>query len=333
MEQLRKTLGNMTPQSGMRMVVCGHTRPDGDCVGSVLGMTRALRCQGFDATALLADNNGGKGAPEPYRWMSGWSEYVHPCELEQQAPPNLFVALDTPELVRLSDARALCEAADLRILIDHHPASEGECFAELIYRDTEAAATGQIVWNLLGQLGWPRDAEIASCCYAALLSDTGGFQFANTTREAFAAAGEMLAAGAEPSTIACHLYGEKPLAALQLEARVLSRACLLNDGLVIHSYLSDADLQELGVGPDWTENLIDLIRPVAGSEVAVLITHGAKGPRVSLRSRGDTDVSAVAVAFGGGGHRLAAGISWPDKCATREEILEQLLPLLPGASE
>jgi phosphoesterase RecJ-like protein len=142
----------------------------------------------------------------------------------------------------------------------------------------------------------------------------------------------MVAAGAQPARIARHLFGQKPLGALQLEARILSRLRLLNDGLVVHSYLSDADLSELGISSDWTENLIDLIRSAQGSDIAVLITHSAKGPRVSLRSATSFDVSQVAKRFGGGGHKAAAGISWPEKSATREQILDELLPLLPSLS-
>ena len=326
---------------GGQVLVCAHTRPDGDAIGSVLAMVAALRVRGVDAVPLLADN---ALPPAPYNWMEGIADFVRPDEYEglgagsaadsAVAPAaDVFIALDTPDVARLGAARELMEATansgGRTIFIDHHPPVD-ESYAQVCYSDPQAAATGQIVWQVLGDLGWVRDAQVATACYVSVMSDTGSFQFSNTTKQTFFVASEMVEAGADPARIAALLFNQKPLAALRLEGRILSRTRLLNDGAVAHSYLSDADLQELGVASDWTENLIDLIRSMQDTTVALFITHTSKGPRVSLRGAGGFDVASVARRFGGGGHKVAAGIAWPDKSASREEILAALLPLLPG---
>jgi len=340
-EELKATLEALP--AGSSVLVCGHTRPDGDSIGSVLALVRALELRGIKATALLADN---ATPPAPYLWMAGCENFKRPDELLAQldsagssdsatsdsVTADLFIALDTPDVTRLNKAAELLRASKSSLIVDHHPPLK-ESYADLRYTQESASATGELIWTLLGEMNWQRDADIATACYVAVISDTGSFQFSNTTKEAFAAVSEMIATGANPAKIAQHLYSQKPLAALHLEGRILSRAKLLSGGSVIHSYLSDADLQELGVPTDYTENLIDLIRCVNDVDVTLFITESSKGPRLSLRSDGQFDVSAVARQFGGGGHRAAAGISWSDKTASLEQILDELLPLFPQREE
>ncbi|MDR1776119.1 MAG: DHH family phosphoesterase [Actinomycetes bacterium] len=324
-------LSELSPDA--RVLICAHTRPDGDAVGSVLALTSALRARGLhNVRPLLADN---ADAPCVYSWLAGFDDYCRPDGIDPEiAPIDLFIALDTPDLARLNAAGPLLQAAATSILIDHHPqADSAASYAALTCSDTSAAATGQLLWQIMRDAGWTRGVDVATACYTALMTDTGSFRFSNTDVVALRDAADMVAAGADPADIANRAYGEKPLAALQLEARIMRRAVLLNGGAVVHSYLADADLQELQVPAAWAENLIDLIRTVAPAQVAVLITHAASGPRVSLRSNGSFDVAAVARTFGGGGHRAAAGIAWQDKCATREQILSELLPVLPSLTD
>ncbi|MCL2680221.1 MAG: DHH family phosphoesterase [Coriobacteriia bacterium] len=324
-QHLRDTLQGIA--AGSRVFVCGHTRPDGDAIGSVLALQRALLARGVDATPVLADNG---SVPEPYLWMAGSDAYQRPDQLTGQRA-DYFITLDTPDFGRLAEAGPLLLAAQYSLIIDHHPPLQ-ENYADLRYVQEDAASCGQLVWNLLHEMQWSCDPDIATACYVATISDTGSFQFSNTTQQTFRAVGEMIASGARPADIAAKLYNQKPLAALQLEGRILSRAKLLNGGAVIHSYLSDADLQELGVANDWTEDLVDLIRCVRDTEVALFITQSSKGPRLSLRSGSGFDVSEVARQFGGGGHKAAAGITWSDKSASLEQILDAVLPQLPCRS-
>jgi len=330
-EQLTTALAAIP--AGAVVFICGHTRADGDSIGSVLALTHAFELRSIKAIPLLADN---ATPPAPYLWMPGCEKFTRPDELlfessSDTSVADVFIALDTPDFGRLNQAGELLNRAKQSIIIDHHPPLV-ENYADLRYTQVEASATGELIWTLLGDMGWQRDEDVATACYVATVSDTGSFQFSNTTKETFAHTSEMIEAGALPARIAQQLYGQKPLAALHLEGRILSRAKLLNGGAVIHSYLSDADLQELNVPVDYTENLIDLIRCTRNTDVALFITQSSKGPRLSLRSDGRFDVSSVAQRFGGGGHKPAAGITWADKTASLEQILDELLPYLPQRS-
>lgn len=324
-----RTLLEKLPASAS-IAVCAHTRPDGDAIGSVTAFCTALMVAGFCPTALLADNT---AVPQAYHWMPQAASFVTSRQLEQAGLASefdLFVALDTPELARLGEAGPFCQAAKTRVLIDHHP--QRNPYTELAIVATDAAAVGQLIWELLPELGLARSPEIATACYVALLSDSGSFSFSNTDACALSDAAAMVAAGADPSLVAYELFGKKPLAALKLEELILSRIQLENEGAVVCSWYSSADLERLKVSSDWTENLIDLIRVVEGTQIAVLLVEGSKGGRVSLRSGGAFDVSAVATRFGGGGHHAAAGITWPDVTASCEDMLAALLPLLPKGS-
>ncbi|MCL2332141.1 MAG: DHH family phosphoesterase [Actinomycetia bacterium] len=320
---LRALLEGLEPEA--RIALCAHTRPDGDAIGSVAALASALRAAGHSVAPLLADNS---PVPQAYRWMPQAAEFVSVHKLEKALEFDLFIALDTPELARLGQAGRFCCQARRRVLIDHHPAYNP--YTELAVVATDAAATGQLIWELLPELGLVRFAEVAAACYVALVSDTGRFSFSNTDACALSDASAMVAAGADPAAIARALFGRKPLAALKLDELILSRLRIENGGAVVASQYCGEDMRRLGVSSDWSENLIDLIRVVEGTQVAVLVVEGAQGGRASLRSSGDFDVSVVARRFGGGGHQAAAGITWPDKAAGAADILAALLPLLPG---
>ncbi|MCL2654597.1 MAG: DHH family phosphoesterase [Coriobacteriia bacterium] len=319
---LRGLLEGLPPEA--RIALCAHTRPDGDAIGSVAVLYSALTAAGYQATALLADN---VGVPQAYRFLPQTTSFVIPSHLDASTVFDLFIALDTPDFARLGEAGAFCKAAKTRVLIDHHP--QRNPYTELTIVATDAAATGQLIWGLLPELGLERSAAAARAAYVALVSDTGRFAFSNTDDQVLADAAAMVGAGADPAAIADRLFGTKPLAALKLDELILSRITLENEGAVVASWYRSEDLERLKVSSDWTENLVDLIRVVAGTQAAVLLVEGSRGGRVSLRSGGAFDVSAVAAHFGGGGHFAAAGITWPDKTASCADMLAALLPLLP----
>ncbi len=328
--KLRNILSALTPEA--HIALCGHVRPDGDALGSVLGLAAALRTRGLHSTLLLPHEC---EVPESYAWIPGASSFKAPSAYKDMVPFDLFIALDTPEITRLGEAGQLFREAKQGFLIDHHPDHNPYTAHRIV--DVKAAATGQLVWQLCPALGLKRTAEVATACYVALSSDTGSFAFSNTTALTLELASEMAAAGAIPSEIMRKTFASKPLAALKLDERILERIRLDAQGMVVSSWYTADDLHALELSQGWTENLIDLIRVVQGAHVAILIVQGESGSRVSLRSTGEVDVSAVAEHFGGGGHKAAAGISWPDKESSYEEILSTLLVefarILPFSSE
>lgn len=304
------------------VVVCGHVRPDGDAIGSVLGMTLALRAAGIPAVPTLAD---AKPAPSTYSFMPGHSLYVQVDDLEA---PEVFVALDTPVPERLGIARPLMEAAGTTVLFDHHP--DAVSYADHCVCDFRAAATAELVWNFLETLDVKPTREIAFPLYVALMTDTGRFSYDNTSAEAFKTAAKMLEAGVDPAEASRLVYQERSRASLDLEARALARLMVENGGRVAWTYLTDEDFAETGALPEEGEHLPDAVRVLGGIDVALLLRQRGTEVRGNLRAKTGADVSAVARALGGGGHHAAAGFTIED--ADVQSVIRRILSMLPGGS-
>ncbi len=301
------------------VVVCAHVHPDGDAVGSVLAATLALRHAGIAAIPTLAD---AAPAPATYSFLPGFALFTPVSELE---PPDAFLALDAPTLERLGLAAEMAASAETLVVMDHHP--EAEEFGTVNILDQTIASTGQMVWRLVRSLEIEPTPEIALCCYVALQTDTGRFQYSNTTPLAFQDAAEMLEAGADPTEASRLVYESRTKASIALEGCALSRITLANGGRVAYSWVDDGDFASTGAKPGDAERLIDAVRTLGGIDVAVLFRLRDKEIRVNLRAKGAYDVGAVAREFGGGGHKAAAGFTGP---APLEDLLPRLLSLLPG---
>lgn len=302
------------------VVVCGHLRPDGDAIGSVLGLTLALRSIGVPAVPTLADD---RDAPETYRWLPGWGLYTAAADLEA---PAVFVALDTPVPDRLGVARELAESAGKLVVIDHHP--DAREYGDIHVLMPKAAASGQIVWKLIDALDVRPSSDVALCCYTALLTDTGRFSYQNTTAESLRDAADMIEAGVDPSEVARLTYQTRSQASLALESRAMSRLVCANDNLVAYTWVTDADFADTGAKPEEVEHLPEAIRVVEGIEVAVLLRQWGDEVRGNLRAKTTFDVGAVARQLGGGGHAPAAGFTVEN--ATVDDVIARLLPMLPG---
>lgn len=304
------------------VVVCAHVRPDGDAIGSVLGMTLALRAAGIPAVPTLADS---KPAPSTYSFMPGHSLFVHAEDLE---PPDVFVALDTPVPERLGVAQSLMEAAATTILFDHHP--DAIAYAEHCVCDSRAAATAELVWNFLETLDVKPTREIAFPLYVALMTDTGRFSYDNTSAAAFEIAAQMIEAGVDAAEASRLVYQERSRASLDLEARALARLELVNEGRVAWTYLTDDDFVETGALPEEGEHLPDAVRVLGGIDVALLLRQRGTEVRGNLRAKTGADVSIVARALGGGGHHAAAGFTIADSDV--HTVIPRILSMLPGGS-
>lgn len=304
------------------VVVCAHVRPDGDAMGSVLALTLALRENGVPAVPTLAH---GSRVPSTYSFLPGYSLFVPVHDLE---PPQVFVALDSPNADRIGDAAKLAKAAETVVVIDHHP--DTVAFGDVLVHEPTAAATGQIVWNLVKEFENPPSADVAQCCYVGLLTDTGRFCYDNTTSDAFRAAAEMVDAGASPSETAVYVYQSRSAASLAIENRAMSRLTVANGGRVAYAWVNDADFEEIGALPEEAESLPDAVRVVEGVDVAILLRQAGGEVRGNLRSKTGFDVSAVAQHFGGGGHRAASGFTFS---GTIDQLVPRLLALMPGGED
>jgi bifunctional oligoribonuclease and PAP phosphatase NrnA len=301
------------------VVVCGHVRPDGDAIGSTLGLTLALREAGISAVPTLANR---ETPPTTYDFLPGFGLFV---AAEQLEAPQVFVAVDSPNPERLGLAEPLMRGAETVIVVDHHP--DAQEFGQISVVDAKAAATGQLIWGLAKALVAVPSADVALCCYVGLMTDTGRFSYDNTCADAFRAAAEMVEAGVNPSETSRLVYQSRSRASLAIEARAMCRLTVANDGHVAYAWVDDDDFAELGVLPEEAESLPDAVRVLRGIEVAFLMRQAGGEVRVNLRAKTGFDVGSVARLFGGGGHRAASGLTFQ---GTMAELLPKLLPLLPG---
>lgn len=298
-------------------VLCGHVNPDGDCLGSQLALMHALRSLGKKAQCVLVEPN---SIDQGLGFLPGVFDMV-PAE-DFDGPCRAFVACDVPIPSRMGKAAAIQQRAQVRFTVDHHAADAS--MSDFNYVDEDAPACGLIVWELIKALGVKPDSSMATCCYTALMTDTGRFQYQNATPGAFRAANEMVEAGAEPAAISSEVYQNRSFASLMLEKAMLENIVMAEDGLWAFSHVRQDDFERLGAVKADAEPLVDVLRSLAGVRVACMVREQASGVRGSLRAKGDeVDVSVLARHIGGGGHRAAAGFTF-------EGPVEELLASLPG---
>lgn len=302
------------------VLIGAHVDPDGDAVGSALGMMFVLESAGIASIPVLATDD---PLPSTYAFLPGADRFVPAADA---AVPDVFVALDSPDPRRLVRAEPLARAARTLIMIDHHPDARSDGATAIL--DPQAAATGCLVWELARHLGVEPDDRAATCLYTALLTDTGRFSYSNTSAKAFRIAAEMVAAGAVPHDIYRAVYENRSAGAQALLSRALGRITFANDGHVAYSWVYDADFTETGARPAEGENLIDHVRALGGVEAVFMVKVNSDGKsRVSLRAKDSADVGSVARELGGGGHRAAAGVTVPGGL---DDAVAAVLPLLPG---
>lgn len=309
--------------------VCGHARPDGDTVGSVLGLVTALKLSGFSQVQpLLSDE---KGMPENYSYLTNYEDFLSPSQaLKKHKGFDVLVIVDTPTLSRMGVGVEYLSRSETIVRVDHHLV--GDLNSHYCWEDTSYAATSQMIWDLVRAVGLEHNELVAEACLSGVFTDTGGFRFQNTNAAVYRAAAEMAEAGANSAKLANYIYFSKSEKALALEARVLSRLEVHNEGRVALSWLSYKDYAEIGATREDAEDLTDLVRAIKGPDIAVLINRSTQGIRASLRSKEGFNVAEVAARFNGGGHKAAAGISVNDPKMSIEDFKETILKALPGSS-
>jgi phosphoesterase RecJ-like protein len=302
-----------------RFLVVTHENPDGDALGSLLATTIALRQLGKDVAMYLA----GAGAlPREYAFMplDGLLREL-PADMEERT----LVAVDCAKADRMGPDTSPIDRAQRVVNIDHH--HDNSRFGDVNLIVADASSTGEVLRDVFAAVGVELTPEIAEPLYIALVTDTGRFQYTNTTPKSLRLAAELVEAGADIHAVFQQVYESVEFAKLKLLARALERARVLEGGLIVVSYLVRTDFAEVGAAEPYSEGIIDYLRAVEGAELAALIREPPRDDaerRVSLRASIDElDVSAIARAFGGGGHRQAAGFSSEASIDEITELIRQ----------
>ena len=297
-----------------RFLLVTHENPDGDALGSILALKLALDQLGKDSVMYLY---GDAPLPSEYSFMP--LDDLH-RRLPGDWPERVLIAVDCANETRIGPDPEPLEGAPLVLDIDHH--HDNTRFGNVNLIVPNASSTGEVLRDVFAELGVELTPEIAEALYIALVTDTGRFQYSNTTPKALRLAAELVEAGADVHAIFRRVYETVQFAKLKLLARALERAQIYDGGRLVVSYLLRTDFTDIGAAEAYSEGIIDSLRAVEGADMAALIREPRDGParRVSLRASNDElDVSAIARKSGGGGHRQAAGFSSDDSI---EEITE-----------
>lgn len=296
--------------------LCCHVSPDGDALGSMLALHHTLAAAGRNSVASFA---GPQVVGDHYREIPGQDAMTPPGRFP--AEPEVMVTLDCGSIDRLGDLAESAKRAHELIVVDHHVSNTR--FGTINLVDPEAAASAVVVDRLISELGLPLTRDAAICLYAALVCDTGRFQYETTTPETFDFARRLLDFDVPVTRLSRTLFDEHRLTYLRLVAEVLGRAELVPEKRFIWAAIYQDDLRRHQVTLEETEGLIDYVRQAREAEVACVLKETADGTlRVSLRSLGNVDVSAVASRNGGGGHRFAAGFTADDPVSV---VVERIL--------
>ena len=286
--------------AGKRFLITGHRNPDGDALGSALGLALALEARGKEARVVMRD-----AWSFAYSKMPGIARVAVADSLPADWPSgwDALFTMECPEADRAGWPNLL---AGTVVNVDHHPGNTRYGTLNLV--DLPAAAVGEMVADLLDLLGWPLTKDIATNLWVSLVSDTGSFRYSNTTPKALALGARLVAAGAEPGPVNEFLFEAAPLSSLKLEALVLGTLELHAGGTVATVELPRRFFLESGAKESDTEGLVNRARGIEGVRAAALLREGDGGEiRCSLRSKGVVDIRSVAARHAGGGHRNASG--------------------------
>jgi bifunctional oligoribonuclease and PAP phosphatase NrnA len=293
-------------------VLTSHMRPDCDAIGSELGLAYALKALGKQVRIV----NGDAVPPhiafiDPHHVVEVLDRDVRADELKAQ----VHIILDTSAWNQLGPmAEVIRKSTALKVIVDHHVS--GDDMSSEVYKDTTSEATGRLVLEIIDALRVPVSADMAMALFAAIATDTGWFRFASVTAATYAAAGRLIYSGARPKEIFAALYENNTLARLKLQGRILTNTKTEGGTQLIYSSATLADLVETGAEATDTEDVVNRLLGVAGVKVALLFLElGPQETKVSLRSRTEFDVRAVAAQFGGGGHTAASGVRYPGPLA------------------
>jgi phosphoesterase RecJ-like protein len=289
-------------------VLTSHARPDGDAIGSVLACSQILQSLGKQTQIVLSD-----GVPVLYRRLPWADSVIQASEINGHDEAAIILECDSLQRTRL-------RGLERRFLIniDHH--ASGRPFANLNWIDPSACATAEMIFQLARKAGVKITADIATCLYTAVVTDTGSFRFAGTNQRTFALAEELVRCGADPVRVGQAVYFSNPISKTLLLGAALRN--LKRDGVLAWMHVTREDMSNCQAADEDCEGLVNYALGNAGIEVAAFFRELENGRfRVSLRSKGAVNVAAVADELGGGGHECASGCSVEGPLPAAEEFV------------
>jgi phosphoesterase RecJ-like protein len=285
---------------GQRVVVIGHQRPDGDCIGSQVALCRVLRSQGIDAICMNPDR-----VPRRIKFLVGDTPFFQRDEIKPEGLVAVFT--DCADHGRSGD-KIREQYPDVQACFDHHLSNHG--FGRRNFVDTYSAATAEVLAGIFLDAKLPIDQVTAQALYTGIMTDTGQFRFASTSVRVFTLAAELVSRGADPAVAGQELYERESFGKLKLLQYYINSLKLECGGQVCIGVLRNGIFEEIGASVEDTEGLVDYARSVEGVEIGVLIEERPGVIKASLRAKhGGLRMDTLAAQFNGGGHAMAAGLN------------------------
>lgn len=302
------------------IALVSHKDPDGDCLGSLLGFGHILQTNGKSVKMYLEGE-----IPFNFRFLPDISKIVNKPDSNIH---DLVIILDCSDIARIGSMVEVFNHSKKSVCIDHHISNDGFCDIDII--ESEYSSTGELVYEISKQFGYLIDIEAATHIYAAILTDTGKFIYSNTSPQTMRNTAELMDKGIAFSKIAESIYGNEYREIYLVKARIMSEVEFYHEGRLSVAPITKAILDEYGASLKDVDGIVESIRDIEGVLVSCVLKEvSSKNTKVSLRSKGDIDVSAISVLHNGGGHERAAGFNLDaDMNESKKIIVEQLRKLM-----
>lgn len=303
-------------KSSKNILIVSHVNPDGDTLGAMCAMHSAIKKRYKKKAEMLILSK----LPKVYEFLPNISEAKTLDKFDKSREYDLVIAVDVASLDRLIDAQVLFDRAKITINIDHHKTNNN--YGTLAIVEPKASSSGEVVYKILKKLDWPIDLEIATSIYTAILTDTGGFRFENTSPKVFKVAAELTDLGIVPKDIYRKCYESKTKNMVLFQNYCVSKATFLANDKIAYTKVYKKDMEKFLAGDDYTEGIAEVLRGIVTTEVSFVVKEvDAKICKISMRSK-QIDVAAICSHFGGGGHTFAAGCTIKLSC---DEAVKKLL--------
>ena len=305
-------------KNSKKILIISHINPDGDALGSSCAMYKAI----LNRFKKKADLCALTYVSPMYKFLPNLD--VAKPSYDTSLVYDLVITTDVADTNRLGDMKILFEKAKTTINIDHHKTNNH--FGDYNYVVPEASATGEVLYNLFTNSGWEIDKDMADGLYTAILTDTGGFRFDNTTSDVLSIGSNLVKLGASPSEIYSNCYENKSKNFVMFQNYCINKAQFLNDDKIAYTMIYKRDFERFNAKDDFTEGLAEQLRAISSTDLAFVIkeVEPNKICKVSMRSK-KYDVSAICSAFGGGGHARAAGCTIKSNIETAtDKILKEI---------
>lgn len=293
---------NEIVKSSKNILIISHVNPDGDTLGTMCALHSAIYSKYKKKSEMLILSK----LPKIYEFLPGINEAKTFDKFDKSREYDLVIAVDVASLDRLIDAQILFGKAKYTVNIDHHRTNNE--FGTLAIVEPNSSSSGEVLYNILKSLGWQVNMDTATALYTAILTDTGGFRFENTSASVFRIAAELTDMGINPKELYKKCYESKSKAMVLFQGYCVSKAVFLNDDKIVYTVVYKKDIEKFAVGDDATEGIAETLRAITSTDVSFVVKEAGdtKICKISMRSK-SVDLTKICGVFGGGGHKFAAG--------------------------